>query len=339
MAEARSRGEHQAVYPRVRPPSTILLNDRVDASWRRRRLPEGLLGRALRGRRGARLGRRQALVRAVCAADSRRCRRCGVRASGDHRRHRRSGDIAAHDDPRKQRGRERNHLRRPQAHPVDRQLPLTYAWNFGDGSSGSGSTPTHSYAAAGSYTVTLIVTDALGAASAPATTTATINPAPVASVDVSPASASIPVGESVQLTATPRDASGNPLLGRAITWASDNSGVATVNANGLVTAVATGTADVSATSDGQTGSSAITDTPPLPSVTLVGAGNIANCGTLNDDATATLLDNIAGTVYTTGDNIYGDGSLTDFQNCYGPSWGRHKARTRPAVGHKDYQAA
>src|SRR6266568_4244766 len=82
-----------------------------------------------------------------------------------------------------------------------------------------------------------------------------------------------------------------------------------------------------------------TTTTTTPSQVLVGAGNIANCGTLNDDATAALIDNIAGTVYTTGDNIYGDGSLTDFQNCYGPSWGRHKARTRPAVGHKDYQAA
>src|SRR5207249_7324727 len=82
-----------------------------------------------------------------------------------------------------------------------------------------------------------------------------------------------------------------------------------------------------------------TTTTTTPSQVLVGAGNIANCGTLNDDATAALIDNIPGTVYTTGDNIYGDGSLTDFQNCYGPSWGRHKARTRPAVGHKDYQAA
>src|SRR6266568_5322572 len=82
-----------------------------------------------------------------------------------------------------------------------------------------------------------------------------------------------------------------------------------------------------------------TTTTTTPSQVLVGAGNIANCGTLNDDATAALIDNVPGTVYTTGDNIYGDGSLTDFQNCYGPSWGRHKARTRPAVGHKDYQAA
>ena len=76
-----------------------------------------------------------------------------------------------------------------------------------------------------------------------------------------------------------------------------------------------------------------------PAEVLVGAGNIANCGAANDEATAALLDQIAGTVYTTGDNIYGSGGLSDFTSCYDPSWGRHKARTRPAVGHKDYQTA
>ncbi|HET9010781.1 MAG TPA: PKD domain-containing protein, partial [Gemmatimonadaceae bacterium] len=69
---------------------------------------------------------------------------------------------------------------------------------------------------------------------------------------------------------------------------------------------------------------------------LVGAGNIASCSTTNDDATATLLDNIPGTVFTAGDNAYSNGTDTEFANCYGPTWGRHKARTRPAVGSKDY---
>jgi PKD repeat protein len=222
----------------------------------------------------------------------------------------------------------------------DNHLPLTYAWTFGDGTTGSGVTPTHSYVLSGTYTVRLAVMDALGASSGSASTTATISmpPAPVASVDVSPANASIQVGGSIQLTATPRDANGNALFGRTITWATDNPGVATVDGGGVVTGAAVGTDRVSATSEGQTGVVTITVTTAPGAVTFVGAGNIASCSGTNDDATATLLDNIAGTVFTTGDNIYGDGSPTDFQTCYGPAWGRHKARTRPAVGNKEYQA-
>ena len=64
----------------------------------------------------------------------------------------------------------------------DARLPLTYAWQFGDGSSGTGERPQHAYASAGSYDVVLVVTDAWGAASAPDTTTAVIaaNVIPVA---------------------------------------------------------------------------------------------------------------------------------------------------------------
>jgi len=76
--------------------------------------------------------------------------------------------------------------------------------------------------------------------------------------------------------------------------------------------------------------------PPPASPTLVGAGDIARCDKATDEATAGILDTIAGTVFTAGDNVYVDGSSSDFTNCYGPSWGRHKARTYPAAGDKDY---
>jgi glucose/arabinose dehydrogenase len=69
-------------------------------------------------------------------------------------------------------------------------------------------------------------------------------------------------------------------------------------------------------------------------VVLVGAGNIARCDRLNDERTAALLDGIEGTVFTTGDNTLG--STDEFQNCYEPSWGRHRARTRPAPGEREY---
>jgi hypothetical protein len=69
---------------------------------------------------------------------------------------------------------------------------------------------------------------------------------------------------------------------------------------------------------------------------LVGAGDIAACDTNNDEATAQLLDRIGGTVFTTGDNAYPNGTAAEFANCYGPTWGRHKGRTRPSAGNHEY---
>jgi hypothetical protein len=69
---------------------------------------------------------------------------------------------------------------------------------------------------------------------------------------------------------------------------------------------------------------------------LVGAGDIASCQGSGDEATAELLDGITGTVFALGDNVYNSGTPSEFSNCYGPSWGRHKARTRPAVGNHEY---
>ena len=54
------------------------------------------------------------------------------------------------------------------------------------------------------------------------------------------------------------------------------------------------------------------------------------------EATAALLDTIPGTVITIGDNAYPNGTSADFARCYSPSWGRHKARTRPVPGDHDY---
>ncbi len=70
---------------------------------------------------------------------------------------------------------------------------------------------------------------------------------------------------------------------------------------------------------------------------MVGAGDIAVCGSSGDEATALLLDNIEGTVFALGDLAYNDGTTAEFNNCYNPSWGRHKARTKPAPGNHEYQ--
>jgi acid phosphatase type 7 len=69
----------------------------------------------------------------------------------------------------------------------------------------------------------------------------------------------------------------------------------------------------------------------------VGAGDIAECDDNADEATAKLLDGIPGTVFTTGDNAYDEGTHSEFARCYNQSWGRHKARTRPVPGNHDYR--
>ena len=72
---------------------------------------------------------------------------------------------------------------------------------------------------------------------------------------------------------------------------------------------------------------------------FVGAGDIASCASNGDEATALLLDQISGTVFTIGDNAYQNGTLAEFNNCYNPTWGRHKNRTRPVIGNHEYNTA
>ncbi|HZI38725.1 MAG TPA: metallophosphoesterase, partial [Acidimicrobiia bacterium] len=88
--------------------------------------------------------------------------------------------------------------------------------------------------------------------------------------------------------------------------------------------------------------------PDSPVATLVGAGDIAQCTSSGPsaskaEATAKLLDAIprdpSTVVYTTGDNVYNDGTASEFKNCYAPTWGRHRDRTRPVPGNHDYNTA
>ena len=84
------------------------------------------------------------------------------------------------------------------------------------------------------------------------------------------------------------------------------------------------------------GSPGPTSADPSADPVLVGAGDIADCGLDADAATASLLDGIDGTVFTAGDNAYPDGTPEQFRTCYGSTWGRQLARTRPAPGNHDW---
>ena len=72
---------------------------------------------------------------------------------------------------------------------------------------------------------------------------------------------------------------------------------------------------------------------------LVGAGDIAGCSSRGDEATARMLDGISGTIFTTGDNAYESGTRANFRNCYDPTWGRYKQRTKPSPGNHEYYTA
>jgi hypothetical protein len=74
-------------------------------------------------------------------------------------------------------------------------------------------------------------------------------------------------------------------------------------------------------------------------VTLVGAGDIAGCNFKADRKTARLLGRIQGTVFTLGDNAYQNGTSKQFRNCYDPTWGKYKKRTRPTAGNHDYHTS
>jgi hypothetical protein len=80
---------------------------------------------------------------------------------------------------------------------------------------------------------------------------------PVATVQLSPADDTVLVGETTQLSATLKDASGEILSGRTVTWISGSPAVASVNQTGLVTGVTDGTAIITATSENGTGSASI----------------------------------------------------------------------------------
>src|ERR1051325_280950 len=87
----------------------------------------------------------------------------------------------------------------------------------------------------------------------------------VASVTVSPSSASGNVGDAAQFT-------GNVLTGKTVTWSSSNTAVVTVTSSGYATAVGAGSAAVVATCDGKSGQAQITvngSTPnPAPVATV-----------------------------------------------------------------------
>jgi len=81
---------------------------------------------------------------------------------------------------------------------------------------------------------------------------------------------------------------------------------------------------------------------PPPAEILIGAGDIiSGCSPdgsymSGPDETAEILDREPGTIFTTGDNDNGGAYDYAFNKCFQDTWGRNKARIRPALGNHEY---
>ncbi len=133
---------------------------------------------------------------------------------------------------------------------------------------------------------------------------------PVASVDVTPSTATIQVNAAVQLVAAVKDANGNPVDGATVAWVSLTPAVANVSARGYVVGLSAGTANITATSQGKSDTSVVTVQGSSGPPVLAGAGDIADCSRSSQEGTAKVLDGIVGQVATFGDGAYPDGSLS-----------------------------
>src|SRR2546426_561757 len=193
--------------------------------------------------------------------------------------------------------------------PVGQTVQLTATTKDANGTVLTGRTVTWATSNAALATVsgTGVVTGV--AAGGPVTVTATsegqsgtaaisVIPVPVASVTVAPATATVQVGQTVQLTATTKDANGNILTGRTVTWASNNTAVATVSGSGLVKGVASGgPVTITATSEGQSGTAAITVTSPSGDLYV---STLFDGSVLHYDMTGQLVRSVVSNLGTLG---------------------------------------
>lgn len=112
-----------------------------------------------------------------------------------------------------------------------------------------------------------------------------IAPPVVTTVQVTPSSASLQVGQSRQLTAKAYDQYGNVMSGKTATWSIDHPSVASISSGGNLQGVSTGSTTARATIDGVTATASVSVTPALY-VSLSGTSMITSAGTYSWTASA-----------------------------------------------------
>ncbi|MEO8562601.1 MAG: Ig-like domain-containing protein [bacterium] len=102
---------------------------------------------------------------------------------------------------------------------------------------------------------------------------------PVATVLISAPTGPLDVGSTLTLSAQVRDAAGALLTGRTLSWATSNATVAAVSSTGMVTAIAAGSALISASVDGKSGSTLVTvAATPVAAVSIVPPADLVVAG-------------------------------------------------------------
>ncbi len=100
--------------------------------------------------------------------------------------------------------------------------------------------------------------------------TVSVDQTALASITISGSQTEIAIGDTLQLGVALRNASGDPLTGKVVSWESASPATASVDENGLVTALANGTTQITAFSEGL---------KSLPFALMVGADSFARTGT------------------------------------------------------------
>jgi uncharacterized protein YjdB len=125
----------------------------------------------------------------------------------------------------------------------------------------------------------------------------TVSPVPVGSIAIVPSSATVTTGQTVALAPAVKDANGLVVTDRAIVWSSNDDRIATVSTAGVVRGVAAGPAVISATSEGVTGTAAIT----VVNVAVASVAVLPTSANLQRGATAVLtatVKDVTGSVAT-----------------------------------------
>lgn len=131
---------------------------------------------------------------------------------------------------------------------------------------------------------------------------------PISSISVTPPSPSLLTGFQQQFTASATYVDGSTGVLKSPVWTSSNAAVVFINANGIATTVAPGSATISASERGVSGSTTVTIlTSPLtsiqvsptnPSITTQGSQQFSASGIFND---GTLKDITNGVTWTSSD--------------------------------------
>src|SRR5881396_2294696 len=228
--------------------------------------------------------------------------------------------------------------------------PLSFAWDFGDGTTGTGATPSHSYRTPGSFTVALTVSDGRGGTDT-ATTKATIRAIVLQTLTVSPPAARLStIGSELPLTVAGvfSDGSRRDLTASSAgtTYESSNRFVAAVSSEGVVTAVANGDATVTVHQERLSATTEITVEEgvvlqslqlSVTAITLRTAGasqQLGLTGAFSDGTTRDLTAALTGTTYVSSDltvvSVSADGLVTAVGGGTGIVTARHEQLTADA---------